>query len=1206
MVRKQWQNLNGLWNYAVRQRSTPENNTAPETWNGKILVPYCIESSLSGVGHILQPSEELWYQRTFTIPKTNNRQLLHFEAVDYQCAVWVNGQSVGTHKGGSTPFSFDVTKAVVEGKNTVHVKVIDETADYQLRGKQVLRPHAIYYTRVSGVWQTVWLETVPRTYIKSVRIDTDAAKGTIDVNAEIDGDVDAAPGVKISASFEGREVGSASGSIKGTRLTVKDPKLWSPEKPNLYDLKVELIMGGQTVDAVESYAGIRSVGKQQDANGNWRFTLNGKEIFHLGTLDQGWFPDGLLTPASDKAMRFDIDYLKAAGYNCIRNHIKVRPRRYYAHCDRIGMMIWQDQVSGTPHPKWTRLQPNPEDKDWPDEAHEQYMYELKEMIDRLYNAPSIVSWVPFNEAWGQHRTLKVGKWTVDYDPSRLINVASGGNFWPVGDVVDHHNYPHPDFPVLDSRFKDYIKVVGEFGGHGFVVDKKHLWNPGAKNWGYGGLPKSKEELLGRYRESIRRLIQLKRQGLAGGIYTQTTDVEAEVNGLMTYDREVQKFAAKDLKQLHEKLYAAKLPGKPILPVAAKNKVPVRYTTTKPADDWIKPNFDDSGWKQGAAGLGLPGTKNANVKTVWNTPQVWIRTSFDYDPAKGKLLLNTFWDENPTIYINGVVAAKLEGYTTHYELREISKAAQASLKKGTNTLAIHCQNALGGQYIDVSVVYGSLGDGPRTGTFNETLNFGSTSMNIKARVPMVLPKEKALGLILAFHPHGGNENSMVNWPSKAFLERQGVLDDYVIIGLKSQGPQGYKEHLGDWETADHAPSYKTFQWAMNTYPIDPRRVHVIGWSRGGFMVTRFIWDNLENFATVTAYAGAHSSAWTRKSLGGYPNQDWVKLKWKDGKVNGKWTGGGFVYSIDFAAKSLRGFKKNNVELADSLPEFYHVHGDQDYVIDVNLTRSYTRELGKKGIRCIYRELDGVNHAGVFQGKPVNFTVNDDVFKWIHATRNKILLPSRTEKTTLAYIKGSISTLDRAKALELIKEAGRIGGAPAGEVLVRAFDSGDTQVRLAAVNSAMTTSYGPVFTEQLGKLITDKDPAIAKAAIRALGQYAQWRQLDAQAILNEASLKQSIDINTRGLIIAELGKIVELMKLGNMHDDRQIILTLVKLLDDPEQQVRLAAYTRLKSASQNSFAYSPDSTDRKEGLKNWNRWAAEATAPLLSNDFARKTP
>ena len=501
--------------------------------------------------------------------------------------------------------------------------------------------------------------------------------------------------------------------------------------------------------------------------------------------------------------------------------------------------------------------------------------------------------------------------------------------------------------------------------------------------------------------------------------------------------------------------------------------------------------------------------------------------------------------------------------------------------------------------------------PQTGTFTDTLKFGTgTSMKFKARVPMKLPKEKTLGLILAFHPHGGNENSMVNWPSEAFLERQGVLDDYVIIGIKSLKPKGYKEHLGDWEVADHEPSYKTFQWAMKTYPIDRRRVHIIGWSRGGFMVTRIIWDNFKHFATVTAYAGAHSSAWTKKSLGGYPNQDWVKLKWENGIVNGKWTGKRFDYSIDFRNKSLKSFKKRNAKLSDSLPEFYHVHGDSDYVIDVNLTRCFTRELGKKGVRYIYRELDGVNHAGVFQGKPVNMVVNDDVFKWIHATRNKILPLSKTEMKRLAYMKRSFSKMDRPKALKFIREAARIGGAQAGEALVRAFYSSDAQVRLAAVNSAMTTSYGPIFTKKLGKLITDKDPAISKAAIQALGQYAKWRQLDAQAILIDTALKQSIDIKARRLIIAELGKILELMKLGNMYDDRKIILTLVKLLDDPEQPVRGYAHMILIKGTNGvgKFGYNAaeNANDRKAAIALWNNWAATATAPLLSGDFVRKTP
>ena len=280
--------------------------------------------------------------------------------------------------------------------------------------------------------------------------------------------------------------------------------------------------------------------------------------------------------------------------------------------------------------------------------------------------------------------------------------------------------------------------------------------------------------------------------------------------------------------------------------------------------------------------------------------------------------------------------------------------------------------------------------------------------------------------------------------------------------------------------------------MKTYPIDPRRVHIIGWSRGGFMATRFIWSNLKTFATVTAYAGAHSPDWTGKSLGGYPKQDWVKLKWENGIVNGTWTGKRYDYKMDFTDKSLNGYlprSKKKVKLADSLPEFYHVHGDSDYVIDVNLTRCYTRELAKKGIRYIYRELDGVNHAGAFKGEPTNMIVNDDVFKWIHATRNKIIPLNKIDKKRLAYIKKNISKMERSKALKFIEQAARIGGNQAGGALVYAFNSSDAKVRLAAVNSAMTTSYGPIFTKKLKKLITDKDLAVRKAAILALGQYAK---------------------------------------------------------------------------------------------------------------------
>lgn len=283
-----------------------------------------------------------------------------------------------------------------------------------------------------------------------------------------------------------------------------------------------------------------------------RFTLNGKEIFHLGPLDQGWWPDGLLTPPSDEAIQFEIEFLKSAGFNMIRKHIKVEPRRYYYHCDRLGMMVWQDQVSAGNNPPWTRLQANPRDADWPDEHHQQFMTELARMIDLLENHPSIVVWVPFNEAWGQHRTVEVGKWSAERDPTRLINIASGGNFWPIGDVVDHHNYPHPDFPFDADRFGGYIYVVGEFGGHGLPVPG-HIWDANRRNWGYGGLPKDEAEYKERYVTSIKMLTDLRSRGISAGVYTQTTDVEGEINGLMTYDRKVIKIPAKELAELHRPL-----------------------------------------------------------------------------------------------------------------------------------------------------------------------------------------------------------------------------------------------------------------------------------------------------------------------------------------------------------------------------------------------------------------------------------------------------------------------------------------------------------------------------------------------------------------------------------------------------------------------------------------------------------------------------
>lgn len=556
--RGHWRNLNGLWDYTI----TAKDSAQPTEWYGKILVPFAVESTLSGVGRMLAPEEELWYRRTIEFsPQAGRRVRLNFEAVDYHATVWVNGRSVGEHIGGNTAFSFDVTDALWPGTNEIVLRVWDATGGTQLRGKQTLEPSGIWYTRVSGIWQTVWLEEVPTRHLADVKIATTIQPATITVTPLLAGKVLAGETVRVTALLHRQPVATAEGP-GALRLAIADAKLWSPAQPNLYDLQIELLdVQGRAVDTVKSYAGIREVGQKRDTNGHLRFTLNGEEIFHWGPLDQGWWPDGLLTPPSDAAMCSDIDFLKAAGFNMIRKHIKVEPRRYYYHCDRVGMMLWQDQVSGgtgkqrggeSGSPKWTRLAPDPVDATWLDADHAQWMKELQAMMAQLQNQPSIVVWVPFNEAWGQHRTMEVGKWVMQRDPSRLVNVASGGNFWPVGHVADEHKYPNPGFPFEQERFNEYVKVVGEFGGHGWPV-QGHLWDEKKRNWGYGGLPQTKEEYLARYEKSLALLVELKAKGISAGVYTQTTDVEGEINGLLTYDRAVPKIPAKKLAELHQQL-----------------------------------------------------------------------------------------------------------------------------------------------------------------------------------------------------------------------------------------------------------------------------------------------------------------------------------------------------------------------------------------------------------------------------------------------------------------------------------------------------------------------------------------------------------------------------------------------------------------------------------------------------------------------------
>ena len=558
MVRKDWKSLNGLWDYAISGLGVAHDDVggpASLKWEGQILVPFCVESSLSGVQKSVGPKQKLWCRRTFTVDEAwkGKTILLHFEAVDWHTVVRVNGELMGEHKGGYDPFSFDITDALkAEGENTLTVSVIDTTdADEKPLGKQVAKPHAIWYTAVTGIWQPVWLEPVEKVHIDHIDITPDLTGIRCSVFAPQGDEAIKGKTVHLTARIGDRVVVKGVGKAgKAVRLNVPEPRLWSPEDPFLYDLDVELLDGDKVVDSITSYFGLRTTSVRK-ADGMNRLFLNGKPIFQFGPLDQGWWPDGLHTAPTDEALKFDIEWTKASGFNMIRKHVKVEPRRWYYWCDKLGMLVWQDMPSGRyGKVKWDRNvnRRGPGlDGTFPEHVKQQFRAELKAMVDNLYNAPSIVAWVPFNECWGQHDTVDTVKWIKQRDRTRPVNSASGGNFHNVGDILDVHSYPNPAFPRRDAR---QAVVCGEFGGLGLPV-KGHLW--WEKNWGYRTY-KSNEQLVENYTRLIDMLGPMIARGLAAAIYTQTTDVEGEVNGLLTYDRKVKKMTPEFLKKLHSKLY----------------------------------------------------------------------------------------------------------------------------------------------------------------------------------------------------------------------------------------------------------------------------------------------------------------------------------------------------------------------------------------------------------------------------------------------------------------------------------------------------------------------------------------------------------------------------------------------------------------------------------------------------------------------------
>lgn len=548
MERREWQNLNGLWNYAI----LPAGKQPPAKFDGQILVPFAVESSLSGVQKRVGKENELWYQREFTVPSKwgNNRVLLHFGAVDWKTDVWVNGVKVGQHTGGYTPFTFDVTPALTNGKNSLVVKVWDPTDQgYQPRGKQVNKPEGIWYTPVTGIWQTVWMEPVPETFIEDVRITPDIDHNILTVDAIV---AEASSTHKVEVIVkDGAQVVAKGEAINNLPVEINLPdnvKLWSPDSPNLYDLEVVLWKGNKQIDKVESYAAMRKYSVKRDERGIVRLQLNNKDLFQFGPLDQGWWPDGLYTAPTDEALEYDIIKTKDFGFNMIRKHVKVEPARWYTHCDRLGIIVWQDMPSGDKGPQW-QMRQYFDGVEWlrSPESEANYRKEWKEIMDYLYSYPSVGVWVPFNEAWGQFKTKEIAEWTKQYDPSRLVNPASGGNHYTVGDILDLHQYPAPQLYLYDAQ---RATVLGEFGGIGWA-NKEHLWEPN-RNWGYVQFNSAKE-VTDEYLKYAEQLKQLIYQGFSAAVYTQTTDVEIEVNGLMTYDRKVIKVEEDRIKKVNQEI-----------------------------------------------------------------------------------------------------------------------------------------------------------------------------------------------------------------------------------------------------------------------------------------------------------------------------------------------------------------------------------------------------------------------------------------------------------------------------------------------------------------------------------------------------------------------------------------------------------------------------------------------------------------------------
>jgi hypothetical protein len=683
--RNAWLCLNGLWDFAITAGDAPMA-ARPD---GRILVPFPVESSLSGVGRRLSPDQRLWYRRTFALPKDPAWQgkhvLLHFEAVDWETEVWVDGSRVGEHRGGYDPFTFELGDTLAPDQpHTLLVAVRDPSdAGPQPRGKQVQQPNGIWYTPSSGIWQTVWLEAVPATRVRGIRVDGDRRRGTARVQIEVAGDPG---GLRWAARvlYGALVVAEREGPLgQPIEVALTRARAWSPVDPFRYGLEVRLVRAGtpaSIVDAVASWFALRDLAVGADAHGTTRLLLNGAPLFQYGPLDQGFWPDGLYTPPSHAAMCADLDAIAAMGCNMLRKHVKVESELFYDECDKRGILVWQDMPSGD-------TQQDPAN----------FERELRALIAARGRHPSIVMWVVFNEGWGQHDTQRYVELVRGLDPTRWIGNASGWTDQQCGDVIDLHSYPGP---AMLPPERQRASVLGEFGGLGLPVTG-HTWVD-KDNWGYVSFP-DQESLTRAYLERLEALHPLIAQGLCAAVYTQTTDVEVEVNGWLCYDRAVTKIDPARAAAAARKLYEPHGSLRAVVPTALQAAESWRWTTAAPAAGWQQADFDDAGWREGKGGFGTEGTPGARVGTRWDGPQIWLRRTFAVDPAQ---LADPHWclhhDEDVEVWLNGTPVLQKDGYVTGYGHERFSAGARAALRAGRNVLAVTCRQTGGGQFVDVGL------------------------------------------------------------------------------------------------------------------------------------------------------------------------------------------------------------------------------------------------------------------------------------------------------------------------------------------------------------------------------------------------------------------------------------------------------------------------------------------------------------------------